>query len=270
MGIDLIAGRTFTDQDSRDAPPVAIINETLAKRYFGNESPIGKRIGLSRPTDWREIIGVVRDVKNYGLAADVKPECYVPYLQNGPNYLAGSASWMVLVVRTESDPSGYAAAIKREMQLIDKEQPISSLRPMTAYLAESIAQRRFNMFLLGVFATLALLLSAIGIYGVVSYSAAQRTREFGIRIAVGAGRSDILRLTTRQGMRPALWGVIIGLAAAAGTTRFMASLVFQVSVTDPLVFVLVAIFLVIVALLACVLPAYRASRLDPVVALHQE
>ena len=270
MGIELIAGRTFSEQDRQGAPPVAIINQTMAKRYFGGESPIGKRIGLSRPTDWREIVGVVRDVKNYGLAAEVKPECYVPYLQNGPDYLAGSASWMMLVVRTEGDPAGYINAIKHEVQLIDKDQPISSIKPMTAHLADSIAQRRFNMFLLGVFAALALLLAAVGIYGVVSYSVAQRTREFGIRMALGAGRSDILQLTTRQGMKPALIGLGVGLVAALATTRFMASFVFQVSVTDPIIFGLVAFVLVMVALIACVLPAYRASRVNPVVALRYE
>jgi putative ABC transport system permease protein len=270
MGIDLIAGRAFTDEDKAGAPGVAIINQTLARRYFGNENPIGKRIGLSRPIDWREIVGVVRDVRNYGLAADVKPECYVPYLQNSPNYLAGSAAWMMMVVRTESAPSGYVAAIKREIQLIDKDQPISSMKPMMAYLEESIAQRRFNMLLLGLFATLALVLAAIGIYGVISYSVAQRTREFGIRIALGAGRADILALMTRQGMRPALLGLVIGLAAAAATTRFMASLVFQVSVTDPMIFAVVALVLALVALAACLLPARRASRVDPIEALRYE
>jgi predicted permease len=270
MGIDLIAGRAFTDEDKAGAPGVAIINQTLARRYFGNENPIGKRIGLSRPIDWREIVGVVRDVRNYGLAADVKPECYVPYLQNLADYLAGSAAWMMMVVRTESAPSGYVAAIKREIQLIDKDQPISSMKPMMAYLEESIAQRRFNMLLLGLFATLALVLAAIGIYGVISYSVAQRTREFGIRIALGAGRADILALMTRQGMGPALLGLVIGLAAAAATTRFMASLVFQVSVTDPMIFAVVALVLALVALAACLLPARRASRVDPIEALRYE
>lgn len=270
MGMDLIAGRTFTEQDSASAPGVAIINQTLARRYFGDENPIGKRIGLSRPIDWREIVGVVRDVRNYGLAADVKPECYVPYLQNSPDYLAGSAGWMLLVVKTDSAPAGYVAAIKREIQLIDKDQPVSSIKPMTAYMAESIAQRRFNMVLLGLFAGLALVLAMIGIYGVIAYSGAQRTREFGIRIALGAARGDILALMTRQGMQPAVLGLIVGLGVALATTRFMASLVFQVSVTDPMIFALVAVGLGTVALIACLLPAHRASRVDPVVALRDE
>ena len=270
MGIDLAAGRAFTTNDNADAPPVAVINETLARRYFGKENPIGKRIGLSRPIDWREIVGVVHDVRNYGLASEVKPECYLPYLQNGPDYLAGSASWMVMVVRTESDPLGYVAAIKEALQKIDKDQPIASTKPMTAYLAQSIAQRRFNMLLLAVFAGLALLLAAVGIYGVISYSVAQRQREVGIRMALGARPGHVLALIVRQGMRPALLGLVAGIFAAAGLTRFMRSLLFQVSANDPLVFIGVALVLALVAAAACFLPARRAAYLDPVVTLRSE
>ena len=270
MGIDLAAGRTFTTNDNADAPPIAVINETLARRYFGKENPIGKRIGLSRPIDWREIVGVVHDVRNYGLASEVKPECYVPYLQNGPDYLAGSASWMVMVMRTESDPLGYVAAIKETVQKIDKDQPTGSIKPMTAYLAQSVAQRRFNMLLLAVFAGLALLLAAVGIYGVISYSVAQRQREVGIRMALGARPGQVFALIVRQGTRPALIGLFAGIFAAAGLTRFMRSLLFQVSANDPLVFVGVALVLALVAAAACFIPARRAARLDPVVTLRSE
>jgi ABC-type antimicrobial peptide transport system permease subunit len=270
MGIDLIAGRAFTPNDKADAPQVAIINETLARRYFGNENPIGKRIGLSRPIDWREIVGVVRDVRNYGLAEEVKPECYLPYLQNAPDYLAGSASWMVMVVRTESDPLGYVVPIKETLHKIDKDQPIASIKPMTAYLAQSIAQWRFNMLLLAVFAGLALLLAAVGIYGVISYSVAQRQREVGIRMALGARPGHVLALIVRQGMRPALLGLVAGIFAAAGLTRFMRSLLFQVSANDPLVFIGVALVLALVAAAACFIPARRAAHLDPVVTLRSE
>jgi putative ABC transport system permease protein len=270
MGIDLVAGRAFTPNDKADSPPVAVINETLARRYFGTQNPIGKRIGLSRPIDWREIVGVVRDVRNYGLAEEVKPECYLPFLQNAPDYLAGSASWMVMVVRTESDPLGYVGAIKGALHKIDPDQPIASIRPMTAYLAQSVAQRRFNMLLLAVFAGLALVLAAVGIYGVISYSVAQREREVGIRMALGAQTGDVLGLIVRQGMRPALFGLLAGIFAAAAMTRFMRSLLFQVSAIDPLVFAAVALVLALVAAIACVIPARRATRLDPVIALRSE
>jgi len=270
MGIDLVAGRAFTPNDKADSPPVAVINETLARRYFGTQNPIGKRIGLSRPIDWREIVGVVRDVRNYGLAEEVKPECYLPFLQNAPDYLAGSASWMVMVVRTESDPLGYVGAIKGALHKIDPDQPIASIRPMTAYLAQSVAQRRFNMLLLAVFAGLALVLAAVGIYGVISYSVAQREREVGIRMALGAQTGDVLGLIVRQGMRPALVGLLAGIFAAAAMTRFMRSLLFQVSAIDPLVFAAVALVLALVAAIACVIPARRATRLDPVIALRSE
>jgi putative ABC transport system permease protein len=270
MGIDLVAGRTFTPDDRADAPPVALINETLARRYFGKETPLGKRIGLSRPTDWREIVGVVRDVRNYGLAEEVKPECYLPYLQNAPNYLAGSASWMVMVVRTESEPLGYVAAIKGALQKIDPDQPTASIRPMTGYLAQSVAQRRFNMLLLALFAGLALVLAAVGIYGVISYSVAQREREVGIRMALGAQAGDVLALIVRQGMRPALLGLLAGVLVAAAMTRFMRNLLFQVSAIDPFVFGTVAFVLTLVAALACLIPARRATRVDPAVALRSE
>ncbi len=270
MGIDLVAGRTFTPDDKAGAPPVAVINQTLARRFFGKENPIGKRIGLSRPTDWREIVGVVRDVRNYGLAEEVRPEVYLPYLQNSPDYLAGSASWMVMVVRTESDPLGYLAAIKGALHKIDPDQPVASIRPMTAYVAQSVAERRFNMLLLAVFAGLALVLATVGIYGVISYSVAQRQREVGIRMALGAPTANVLGLIVRQGMRPVLVGLLAGILAAAAMTRFMRSLLFQVSAIDPLVFGAVALVLALVAVIACFFPARRAARLDPLIALRAE
>jgi putative ABC transport system permease protein len=270
MGIQLLKGREFTAADKVDAPPVAIINETLARRYFGNQNPIGKRIGLSRPIDWREIVGVVRDVRNYGLAEEVKPECYLPHLQNAPDYLAGTASWMIMVVRTETDPLEQAGAIKTELQKIDKDQPISKIRPLHDYLALSVAQRRFNMLLFGLFATLALLLAAIGIYGVISYSVAQRQREVGIRMALGAQRSDVLCLIVRQGVGPVFLGLILGLGAATLLTRFMRSLLFQVNTVDPAVFLGVAFLLMLIAFAACLIPARRASQLNPIVALRME
>jgi putative ABC transport system permease protein len=270
MGIDLVSGRTFTAEDKADSPPVVLINETFARRFFGSENPIGKRIGLSRPIDWRQIVGVVRDTRNYGLDSEVKPECYLSYLQNSPDYLAGSASWMVLVVRTETDPLGYVGPIKEALHKIDPDQPISNSKPMTAYLAQSIAQWRFNMLLLAVFAGLALLLAAVGIYGVISYSVAQRQREVGIRLALGAQPADVIRLIVRQGMRPAFFGLVAGILVAIALTRFMTALLFQVSAIDPLIFGLVGVVLMLVATIASFIPARRALRLDPAITLRSE
>jgi len=177
---------------------------------------------------------------------------------------------MVMVVRTEADPLGYVAAIKEAVQKIDKDQPIASIKPMTAYLAQSVAQRRFNMLLLAIFAGLALLLAAVGIYGVISYSVAQRRREVGIRMALGARPGHVLALIVRQGMRPALLGLVAGIFAAAVLTRYMRSLLFQVSTNDPVVFIGVALVLALVAAVACFLPARRAAYLDPVVTLRSE
>jgi putative ABC transport system permease protein len=177
---------------------------------------------------------------------------------------------MVMVVRTESDPLGYVGPIKEALHKIDPDQPVASIKPMTAYLAQSIAQRRFNMLLLAIFAGLALLLAAVGIYGVIAYSVTQRKREVGIRIALGAQPGDVIRLIVRQGMRPAFLGLLAGLLAAIGLTRFMASLLFQVNAIDPLVFGLVGVVLMLVAALACFLPARRALHLDPAITLREE
>jgi putative ABC transport system permease protein len=270
MSIPLLKGRSFGSQDTADAPGVAIINETLAKQYFGNENPIGKRIGLSRPIDWREIVGVVRDVRNYGLDVEVKPECYIPHLQNKPEYLSGSASWMMLVMRTASDPLGHVAAIKGQVQLLDKDQPVASVRPLQYYLAKSIAQRRFNMLLLGVFASVALVLAAVGIYGVIAYTVTQRTHEMGIRIALGARGADILKLVFKHALLTTLTGIILGLAGAFALTRLMRSLLYQVAPTDPFVFLGLTFLLIVVAVAATYMPARRATRVDPIVALRYE
>ena len=267
MGIELLAGRFFNEQDRADKPQVAIINETLARKFFGQQNPIGKRIGLSRPMDWREVVGVVRDVKNYGLTEAVKPECYVPYLQSAPDYLAGVSSWVAMMVRTESSPLGYATAIKREVQMLDKDQPISSVKTLNEYLAQSVAQRRFNMELLAIFAAVALVLAAIGIYGVIAYTATERTKEIGIRMALGAQAGDVLKLIVRQGLFLTLVGVGIGVAGAFALTRVISNLLFGVRPTDPPTFIGLSLFLILISLLACYLPARRASKMNPVKAL---
>ena len=270
MGIRLLKGRAFSAQDGADAPGVVIINETLAKKFFPNENPIGKRLGLSGPPDWREIVGVVEDVRNYGLDADVKPEAYLPFLQNAQGYLSGVASGMNIVARTAGDPSALANAFRAQVQALDKDQPISEIGTLESQLAESIAQRRFNMLLLVVFAVLALVLAGTGIYGVIAYTVAQRSQEMGIRMALGASKRQILTLVFRHALLTTLVGVSVGLLAAFGLTRLMSSLLYDVAPTDPLVFAGITALLLLVALAAAYVPARRAMRVNPVVALRYE
>jgi putative ABC transport system permease protein len=267
LGIPLERGRAFTDQDTDAAVPVVLIDQDLADRYFAGEDPIGKRMGFDRDKNgkpiWREIVGVVGHVKNYGLDAESRVQIYVPYLQV-PD------SSMSLIVRAEGDPGQLAPEIRREIIATDKDQPVAYLRTMDDFLSKSVAQPRFNMLLLAIFAGVALLLAAVGIYGVIAYSVVQRTHEIGIRMALGAGRRDILSLVVRQGMTLALIGIAIGLVAAFMLTRVMASLLFNVSATDPLTFIGVSVLLSLVALLAIYIPARRAMRVDPMEALRYE
>jgi putative ABC transport system permease protein len=270
MGMRLVKGRAFSRHDTEDAPGVVIINETMAARFFPGEDPIGKRIGLSgNPKDWREIVGVVGDVRNYGVDADVKPEAYVPFFQNAPGYLAGVASAMNVMVRSTNDPLALTAALREQVQALDKDQPISEIRTMEWYLSESMAQRRFNMLLLAAFAGLALALAAVGIYGVIAYTVTQRTHEMGIRIALGAKNGDILRLVFGSAMATTLIGIALGLAAAFALTRLLRSLLYQVSPTDPVVFAAIPLLLLSVAVIATYLPARRAMKVDPITALRE-
>ena len=270
MGIPLLRGRTFTEQDRGDAPGVVIINETLARRYFPGADPLGKRLGFSGPTDWREIVGVARDTRNYGLDEEVKPEAYMPYTQSAPGYLAGSISGMILVARTASDPQGMSAAVKREVQGLDSNLPVYNIKTMEQHLAESTAQRRFNMLLLTVFAGVAVLLAVFGLYGVMSYMVSQRTREIGLRMALGAQARDILGMAVRQGLVLIIIGIGVGLAGALALTRVMSGLLYGVGATDPATFAAIVLLLAFVSLVACYIPARRATRIDPLTALKYE
>ena len=264
MGITLVRGRSFTERDTAGAPRVAIINETFARRFFAGEDPIGKRIHVTNgPETFREVVGIVADVRQYGLDREAPIQFYEPYLQE-------PFSGMSLVVRTAAEPSALSAAIRQEVFALDKDQPVASVRTLEEVLAESVARRRFSMWLLGLFGGVALLLASVGIFGVMNYTVAQRTHEIGIRLALGAQRRDILRLVVGQGMILALIGVALGLIAAFAGTRVMASMLYGVSATDPLTFTGVALLLAVVAFLACYLPARRATRVDPMVALRYE
>jgi putative ABC transport system permease protein len=265
MGIPLLRGRLFTERDTKDTPRVVIINETMAKRFFPGEDPIGKRLDLgdAREPDWEEIVGIVGDVKHYGLIQETTAQTYEPHTQR-------PVSGMTLVARTSGDPSSLSAAIRGEVLKIDKEQPVSDIRTLEQYFSASIAQRRFSALLLGIFAAGAMALASVGIYGVLSYSVTQRRREIGIRLALGAARRDVLKLVVGHGMLLTLIGMAIGLGAAFALTRVISTLLFSVSATDPTTFGLIALLLGAVALLACWIPARRATKVDPMVALRYE
>ena len=270
MGMRVVKGRPFSSHDTEAAPGVVIINETLAARYFPGEDPIGKRLNLSgAPIDLREIVGVVNDVRNYGVDAEVKPEVYVPLLQSAPGYLASISSALTIVVRSTVDPAALGQTLREQVQALDKDQPVSELKTMDVYLAESMAQRRFNMLLLGAFAGLALVLAAVGIYGVIAYTVTQRTHEMGIRIALGARGGDILRLVFSNAMATTLAGIVTGLGAAFALTRLLQSLLYQVTATDPVVFATIPLLLLAVSAIATYLPARRAMKVDPITALRE-
>ena len=267
MGIPLRRGRVFTERDIKDSPRVAVINETMAKKIFPDEDPIGKRITFDNRQkenpEWFEIVGIVGDVKQYGLDQVTTMQTYEPYIQQ-------TFPYMTLVVRTTGDPTNLNAAIRSEVLKLDKEQPTTNFKTLNEFFSISIAQQRFSVVLLGVFAVVALVLSAVGIYGVLSYAVTQRTHEIGIRVALGAGRRDVLRLVVGQGMLLTVIGVAGGLGAAFALTRLMASLLFGVTATDAVTFASVASLLLAVALLACYIPARRATKVDPLVALRYE
>jgi predicted permease len=265
MQVPLLQGRLFAASDDAKAPPVIIINQTLADKWWPHQSPLGKRIKQGFPQDkspYREIVGVVRDLKQDGPDGQQLPEVFEPMAQN-------PSEAMTVVARTGPDPLTLAKAAENAIQSVDKDLPVSAIQPMTQYVSESLARRRFSTLLLGLFGGLALVLAAVGIYGVMAYTVAQRTREIGIRTALGAQRSQILLILGRGGIL-ALAGVGLGLASALGLTRLMASLLYGVRATDPWTFAGVAILLTLVALAACYIPARRATKVDPMVALRYE
>jgi putative ABC transport system permease protein len=264
MGISLVKGQAFTEQDNKDAPGVVIINQALANRYWPNENALGKRIsfgGLAGP--WLSVIGITLDIKNRELDVNPEAEIYAPYKQ-APGPL------LILTVRTVTEPLGLVRAIQNEVSQVDKGQPVFGIKTMEQHLSASVAARRFAMLLLGVFAGLALLLATIGIYGVVSYFVILRTSEFGIRMALGATASTVLKLVVIKGMKLVLLGVGIGLILAFALTRVIVSLLYGISSIDIVTFIMAPLLLVGVAFLASAVPARRATQIDPLIALRQQ
>ena len=263
MGMRLVAGREFNERDNESSPKVVIISEATARRHFPNEDPIGKRIGNGRPDGWREIVGVTADVKHFGLNQDARVSMFFPHRQQPTRR-------MFIVARAAADPLSLSSALRGAVAAMDKNLAVSNISAMEEITAQSIGQERFTLLLLGVFSALALLLAVAGIYGVMSYAVAQRTHEIGVRMAVGAQTRDVLKMVVSQGMVLVSAGVGIGLASSLALTRFIRGLLFGVSATDPMTFAGVAALLALVALVACYVPARRASKVDPMVALRRQ
>ena len=264
MGIRLVRGRVFTPQDDAKAPRVAIINETMARQHFPNEDPIGKRINITNgPDTWREIIGIVGDIKQYGVDKATSNQSYEPFAQV-------PFSSLNVVIRTSGHSTALLGSIRPTVYAVDKDQPIGAIRPLEEIMAESIARQRFAMTLLTVFSLVALVIAAVGIYGVMAYSVVQRTGEFGIRMALGAQQRDVLRLVLMQGGKLVGLGLIIGLAASLAASRAMGSMLFNTSAQDPLTLGTITLLLGFVALVACLLPANRATKVNPIEALRAE
>jgi putative ABC transport system permease protein len=267
IGIHLVRGRFIGWQDTENAPLVAVVNETFAKQIWPGEDAIGKRLRLNTgpdsPTPWRTVVGIVRDVKQYGLDGKMVRQFYLPQAQNP--FLTAT-----LVVRTKLDASVLVPTIRREILDLDNELPVFNIYRLEELMGNSISVRRLSMLLLGGFAFIALCLAIAGIYGVVSYSTAQRTQEIGVRMTLGARQKDVMLLVIRQGMLPAFIGAIAGLACAFGFMRLMRTLLFEVSPADPITLGSVTLLLIVVALVACYFPARRATHIDPLVALRYE
>jgi putative ABC transport system permease protein len=271
LRIPLRRGRVLTAQDRENTPKVAVVDDEFVRRYWRNEDPIGKRFTFGPPPgavdtasrEWITVVGVVGHTKHEGLDAENRLQLYLPYPQQPRPFLT-------FAVRTAGDPEGYVNQVRRAVQSVDPDQPISWVRTMDDMISRSVGQRRLSMMLLSVFSGLALVLASMGIYGLMSYSVAQRARELGVRIALGAARGDVLRLVLRQGMSLALTGIVLGVAAAFALTRVIESQLYGVHATDPSTFVGVAVLLGLTALAANLIPALRATRVDPAVILREE
>jgi predicted permease len=273
MGVPLERGRFLAPSDNERSPHVAVIDTVFAHKYFGGENPIGRHINFQDSAQ-TEIVGVVGHIKQWGLDKDdtqeLRAEVFLPFMQLPDQAMRLAAYNADVFVRSDGSVPQLFDALRQTNRQMSGEQVVYGAQKMNEIISGSLAARRFSAILLGAFAALALLLASIGIYGVLSYLVGQRTNEIGIRMALGAGRSDVLRLVMGRGLRMTFLGVVIGLAASIGLTRLMAKMLYRVSPTDPLTFAGVALILALVALTACFIPARRAMRVDPIVALRYE
>jgi putative ABC transport system permease protein len=263
IGIPFLKGRPFGPEDQLNTPPVVIINQTMAQRFWPDQDPLGKQVKFVEDGSTAIVVGVVGDAKHYWLEDQPKPQMYGSYTQQ-PGYFA------TVVIRTTVEPLALTESVRQAVWKVDADQPMWKIRTVEFLVDRSVANRKFLMALMGIFASLALVLTMIGLYGVISYLVNQRTQEIGIRMALGAQMGDILRLVLKQGMLLVLLGVGLGLAASWMLTRLMVRLLYEVSATDPLTFVTISSLLIVVAFLACYLPARRATKVDPLVALRYE
>jgi predicted permease len=275
MGIPLKSGRFFTVQDNEHAPLVAVVDDVFARQFFGNENPVGKRLrSMQSDNSELEIIGVVGHVNQWGLDSDnsnsLRAQMYTPYMQLPPDSFPVAATGTGVVIRYRGADTPLFSTIRHALQQQNSDNIVYDAQTMDSIIFDSLVVRRFTMQVLGIFAALALLLSTIGIYGVLSYVVGQRSNEIGIRMALGAQRSDILRLILGHGARMAAAGIAVGLLAALGLTRLMSGMLFGIGATDPLTFVGVSVLLALVALVACYIPARRAMKVDPMAALRYE
>jgi putative ABC transport system permease protein len=262
LRIPLLRGRNFTEAEVLKSEKVIIISDLLAKEAFPNEDPLGHRLAMGMgDLGFFEIVGVVGDIRHRELESEPIPTMYMPSLRR---------NWMNLVIRAQGDPGYLAAAVRKEVKGIDPDQPVASVKPMDEWLAISVSSHRYRTLLLALFAVIALILASTGIYGVMAYSVTQRTHEIGVRMALGARRFDVLKLVVQQGMLLVVIGLVLGIFGAIALTRVMSSVLYEITPKDPVTFVAVAIFLPVVALIACYIPARRATKVDPLVALRYE
>jgi putative ABC transport system permease protein len=261
LGIPLLAGRAFRDDDTADRPPVVILDDRVARQVFGNESPLGKRLRETSGSPWVEVVGVVGHIRHEGLDRDSRPQVYWPYSQRTQDRVA-------MVVKTAGDPAGMTHAIRAAIREVDSNQPLYDVYPMSEFIAGTLLAQRLNLVLVGSFAGLALLLAGLGLYGVVAHLTARRSREFGVRLAVGATPAHLLAMVLRQSLARDSVGIAAGLFLSGVVTRLLTTMIHGVTPLDPLTYTSVAVLLLIVVVAASYVPARRASRTDPVSALR--